>query len=218
MPKPASTALLHDPAAVTVGRTTSPSRSTTLVSMRQANNIHEAVLFAKSIGIPLVAHLTIHWSLTDLGDDPDGFLFAKVREGLSKWLWRHGTELVAAWARERQSGGQSDVVHCHLLFHLPTSFRPGAKLLQVEAAIVRLVRLHAGGILHEKAIDLRVHDNPDGKYLLKGGGSKVWNKFGLRKEHRRLQGFIHGKRCGVTENIGPAARAQNSYLLREGAA
>jgi hypothetical protein len=32
------------------------------------------------------------------------------------------------------------------------------------------------------------------------------NSFRLRKEHRRLQGFIRGKRCGVTENIGEAAR------------
>jgi hypothetical protein len=28
----------------------------------------------------------------------------------------------------------------------------------------------------------------------------------LRKEHRRLQGIIHGKRSGTTENIGSAAR------------
>jgi hypothetical protein len=38
------------------------------------------------------------------------------------------------------------------------------------------------------------------------GGPKVWKKFGLRKEHRRLQGSIHSKRCGVTENIGETAR------------
>jgi hypothetical protein len=58
----------------------------------------------------------------------------------------------------------------------------------------------------DNAIDLRLHDNPDGKYLIKGGGSKVWKRFRLRKEHRRLQGLIVGKRCGVTENLGLAAR------------
>jgi hypothetical protein len=46
----------------------------------------------------------------------------------------------------------------------------------------------------------------DGKYLIKGGGPKVWKRFRLRKEHRRLQGIIHGKRCGTTQNIGSAAR------------
>jgi hypothetical protein len=51
-----------------------------------------------------------------------------------------------------------------------------------------------------------IHDDPDGKYLIKGGGLKVWKLFNLRNEHRRLQGIIHGKRCGTTQNIGPVAR------------
>jgi hypothetical protein len=179
---------------------------TKYITVPQAANIIEALDFAKVIQLRLVAHLTIHWSLTDAGDDPDGNLFAKVREGLHKWLGRHGIVFAAAWSRERQSGGQSDVVHCHLLFHLPVEYRKDAKLLQVEAAITRLVRLHGGAISHEKAIDLRVHENPDGKYLIKGGGPKVWKQFNLRKEHRRLQGIIHGKRCGTTVNLGRAAR------------
>jgi hypothetical protein len=61
--------------------------------------------------------------LTDIGDDPDGKLFAKFREGLSKWIRRHGFDLISVWSRERMSGGQAEVVHCHLLFHLPTEYR-----------------------------------------------------------------------------------------------
>ena len=182
------------------------SRASKYITMRQATNIMEAVNFAKLIDLPLVAHLTIHWSLTDVGDDPDGKLFAKVREGLDKWLHRHGIVFAGAWARERQAGGQSDVVHCHLLFHLPVGIRTGKKLRQVEAAISRLVKRHGRGVTDERAIKLVIHDNPDGKYLIKGGGPKVWKRFRLRKEHRRLQGLICGKRCGVTENIGLAAR------------
>ena len=34
----------------------------------------------------------------------------------------------------------------------------------------------------------------------------MWRKFGVPSCWRKSQGFIHGKRCGVTENIGPAAR------------
>jgi hypothetical protein len=60
------------------------------ISIPQATNIVEAVNFAKSIGLPLVAHLTIHWSGTDAWDDPDGTRFAKVREGLAKVLNRRG--------------------------------------------------------------------------------------------------------------------------------
>jgi hypothetical protein len=166
----------------------------------------EAVRFARSISLPLVAHLTIHWSLTDVGDDPNGALLAKFRDGLDKWLHRHGIALTGVWARERQAGGQSDVVHCHLLFHLPLMFRAGKKLRQVEAAITRLVKRHGRDITDERVIKLVIHDNPDGKYLIKGGGPKVWKRFRLSKEHRRLQGLIFGKRCGTTENIGPATR------------
>ena len=199
-----SAALAH------IGEATEPKkllRASKYISVRQASNIMEAVRFSKSIDLPLVAHLTVHWSLTDIGDDPDGKLFAKMREGLDKWLERRGIVFAGVWARERQCGGQSDVEHCHLLFYLPVEYRSGKRLAQVNGAISRLVGLHGGDILHEKATDLRVHADPDGKYLIKGGGSKVWKHFRLRKEHRRLQGFIHSKRCGTTENIGPAARS-----------
>jgi hypothetical protein len=186
---------------------------TKFITVSQATNIIEAVSFAKLIGLPLVAHLSIHWSLTDVGDDPNGELFARFREGLNKWFNRRGIVFAACWTREREAGGQSDVVHCHLLFHLPVEYRTGKKLLQVEDAISRLVERHGRGILHEKAIDLRVHDNPDGKYLIKGGGRKIWKRFRLRKEHRRFQGIIQGKRCGTTQNIGPAARGSQIAKL-----
>jgi hypothetical protein len=58
----------------------------------------------------------------------------------------------------------------------------------------------------ERAIKLAIHDNPDGKYVIKGGGADVWKRFGVSKKDQRSQGLIFGKRCGTTENIGPAAR------------
>jgi len=61
-------------------------RASKRINMRQATNMMEAVAFARYVGLPLVAHLTVHWSLTDAEDDPDGKRFAKVREGLDKWL------------------------------------------------------------------------------------------------------------------------------------
>ena len=56
------------------------------------------------IGLPLVAHLTIHWAYTNVGDDPDGKRFAKVREGVGKWLLRRGIEFAAVWCIERSVG------------------------------------------------------------------------------------------------------------------
>ena len=159
---------------------------TKYITVPQATNIIEAVEFAKLIDLPLVAHLTIHWAYTNVGDDADGKRFAKVREGLAKWLRRHGVVFAAAWCIERMSRGQAEVVHCHLLFHLPVEYRAKRKL-QVEAAIYRLIKRHGRGYWAEEVIDLRLHDNPDGKYLIKGGGRKIWKLFRLRKEHRRLK-------------------------------
>jgi hypothetical protein len=107
------------------------------------------------------------------------------------------------------SGGQAEVVHCHLLFHLPVEYRSGGRLLQVVAAISRLVKRHGRDYWADEVIKLVIHDKPpypDGKYLIKGSGPVVWKRFRLRKEHRRLQGIIHGKRCGTSQNIGRLAR------------
>ena len=45
------------------------------LSFGLATNLIEAVDHARSIGFPLVAHATIHWSGTVAFDDPDGKLF-----------------------------------------------------------------------------------------------------------------------------------------------
>jgi hypothetical protein len=140
------------------------------ITLTQAINIIEAVHFAKSVGLPLVAHLTIHWSLTDVGDDPNGELLAKLREGLRKWFHRRDVAFAAVWVREKPGG---DVEHCHMLFHLPAEHCGGTRLLQLEAAIYRLVKRHGGNYTHERVIKLGIYDKPpypDGKYFLKGGG------------------------------------------------
>jgi hypothetical protein len=191
-------------------------RASKRISMCQAQNMMEAVAFAKLIDLPLVAHLTVHWAFTDIGDDPDGKLFAKFREGLDKWARRHGFPLTGIWARERLSRGQAEVVHCHLLFHLPVQFRSGKGLREAESAIYRLINRHGrhpgekqgDGYWADNVIKLVIHHNPDGKYLIKGGSHEVWERFGVRKKDRGSQGIIHGKRCGTTENIGPSARSR----------
>jgi hypothetical protein len=167
------------------------------ISVLQATNIIEAVKFAKAIGLPLVAHLTIHWSGTVVFDDHGGSRFAKVREGLAKVLLRRGIPTAWAWCRECKA--HTDIVHCHLLFHLPVEYRSGPKLAEMEAHLVRLVDRHGNGILGEFAARLVIWPDPDGLYLIKGGGPLVWRQFPrIRKDWRTSQGIIHGKRCGAS--------------------
>jgi hypothetical protein len=132
---------------------------TSRINLAQVINLKSAVDFAASVGIPLVGHLIVHWVGTDAGDDPNGELFAQVREKLSLWLRRRGVPFAAAWSREKLSGGQAEVEHGHLLFHLPDAWLKGAKLLsvsggveggvellQLEAALSRIVKGCAGAL------------------------------------------------------------------------
>jgi len=92
----------------------------------------------------------------------------------------------------------------------------GVELLQLEAALSRIVKGCAGRLEHY-AVKLKIPTNSgnpgpyngrsyDGLYLLKGGGPEVWKRFRIKKKFREAQGIIHGKRSGTTENIGKAAR------------
>jgi hypothetical protein len=176
--------------------------------MRQAQNMMDGLAFAREIGTPLNAHATIHWVGTKAGDDEDGSRFAQLREGLDKWLKRQGMPggLTAIWVRERRSGGRAEVVHCHMLFHLAHPFLGRRKRLQVERALERLIDRHGRGNYADFTLKLTFPRNPNGLYLLKGGGRDVWDAFGFPKTWREVQGLITGKRCGTTQNIGPAAR------------
>jgi len=208
---------------------------TTHINLPQVINFKSAVDFAASIGTPLVVHGIIHWVGTDAGDDANGELFAQVREMLSLWLRRRGVPFAAVWAREKLSGGQAEVEHAHLLFHLPDAWVKGAKLrsvnggveggvelLQLEAALSRIVSGCAGWLDHY-AVKLKIPTdggNPgpyngrsyDGLYLLEGGGKQAWNLFPrIIKAWRKPQGVIFGKRCGCTQNLGRAARRRAGY-------
>ncbi|MCP4367895.1 MAG: hypothetical protein GY797_07255, partial [Deltaproteobacteria bacterium] len=119
---------------------------TVRIRVEQAIHLKAAVNFAELVAQPLNAHLIIHWVGTDAGDDPNGELFAKVRDGIARWLRRRGIPLAAIWVREKQSGGQAEVEHAHLIFHLPIKWLEGAKLIDKQGGLegcVELLQLEA---------------------------------------------------------------------------
>ena len=172
----------------------------------------EGLSFAQRIGSSLNTHLIIHWGGTLSGDDTDGKLFAKLRYLLDKRFRRKfGIVLTAIWVRERhrnkRTRQQSEVVHSHLLFHLPCRHRG-----QIGKDIEELVALVGNQIVDDRTVELTFPANPDGKYLLKGGTGP----FGTSSDHHSSgAGLITGKRCGVTQNIGPAARRDPNYGVRQ---
>jgi hypothetical protein len=185
-----------------------PRKPTKRISLRQARCLMEGLSFARDRGTPLNAHLIVHWGGTVAGDDPDGRLFAKLRYLLEKRFRRKfGLELTAIWVRERhrnkRTRQQSEVVHSHILFHLPPRYR-----LKARRDVEELVTLVAKQIIDDRTIELTFPANPDGKYLVKGGTRAVWEEFRspLKWRSELGEGLIEGKRCGVTQNLGPAAR------------
>ena len=93
-----------------------------------------------------------------------------------------------------------------MLLHLAHPFIRGRRRIEVERALERLIDRHGEGDYLDCTLQLTFPSNANGVYLVKVGGPEVWRKFGVPSCWRKRQGFICGKRCGVTENIGPAAR------------
>jgi hypothetical protein len=86
----------------------------------------------------------------------------------ARWLRRRGLRFAGVCCREKKAGGQAEVEHGHLIFHLPADWLKGAKLvgresrlegsaelLQVDAILNRLVAQYAGRPL-EWSVRLKV--------------------------------------------------------------
>ena len=81
-----------------------------------------------------------------------------------------------------------------MLFQLAHPFLGRKKRLQVERALERLIDRHGRGKWGDFTLKLTFPRNPNGLYLLKGGGPDVWQSFGVPTPWRRRQGVIVGKR------------------------
>jgi hypothetical protein len=107
---------------------------------------------------------------------------------------------------------------CALLL-LPAQALAGAKE-KVVRELEQLIDRHGHGICIDCTLKLTFPSSPNGVYLVKGGGTDVWRRFGVPHCWRKPQGLIFGKRCGTTENIGVAARKrwkQSEEAKREAA-
>ena len=172
----------------------------------------EGLYFAREVRTSLNTHLIIHWGGTLAGDDSAGNLFANFRYLLDKRFRRKfGIPLTGIWVRERHRNmhtrKQSEVCHSHLLLHVPSKLREAAR-----RDVTALITFVAKQILDDRTFEITFPANPDGKYLLKGGTPAVWEEFRLPDKWRsRLgEGSIDGKRCGITQNVGPAVRQRRS--------
>lgn len=183
------------------------------ITGRQARELHAAAAFASEVGRPLVYRIHINWNRTALGDDATGAAGAAFRQRLARWLRdpeQDGGPLHAIYVRERPSL-PAPKPNDHLHLHLPR--RLFAPLVRAAPALLPAAAhpFEPEAIVVDDAIG-RTERARDGAltYLLKGiapGAARHINigAFAIRPEP---QGRVQGKRVGVTETLGPAARAR----------
>lgn len=188
------------------------------ISGRQARELLEADAFAGAIGRPLLYRIHLNWNRTDLEDDVDGSVAAAYRARIARWL-RHPDRgqhtLHAIYVRERPVGASAKP-NDHIHLHVP------ANLAERLPAVAADLLPQAAFPLGRKAIvvDQIGWTTParDGAlaYLLKStapGAARLMESEGLLAIRPQPQGRVHGKRCGVTENLSRAARERHRIPL-----
>lgn len=169
---------------------------------QQAREIRQAWEFAEWLDRQLTACIDINWTRTSAGDDHDGHLLRAVLKDLRGWLAGRRLDLYAIWFRENpeRKGPNS-----HVMLHLP------------EGQLLRDLKHYGSALLPHGCQDCdgrAVYIHPAGStrharasrflYLSKGvRPGRIAESLGIRPQG---QGRVFGKRCGTTENLGPAAR------------
>jgi hypothetical protein len=134
---------------------------------------------------------------------------------MGKAIRRHGGATAWVWVHE---GGKDKGGHCHLLAHVPPDLVAIISRLQMGWLRRITGKAYRARVIASRPIGGRLGletGNPDLHahnlaaallYVLKGADSEAAPAFNLQ----RLEpgGLIIGKRCGVSQNIGPKARKE----------
>jgi len=187
------------------------------LSVEQVGQLTNAAAFAASLGSPLNAQLTFVWPLVPgftAGDLPR--LQHELLRRFGQWLRRRGVVPRFVWVRERVRGRG---LHLHVQTSLPQELVEAAEAFLTAAGgfvdipppdAIKGVMISWGSGSHGAWAGLL-------KYLAKGLDHRdfVYGPHGttinlgvlLGVQHRGMQGLIAMKRSGVSQNIGPKARA-----------
>ena len=185
------------------------ARTTEWLNRRQATGFMAAHRFAEASGRPLNLCVTLNLSHTACDSTRASELFERIRDNhFTRWL-RYQSEKarkqhragfgppVYTWVIEAKDG----YPHVHWNLHLHPSLQREFPqkvekwLEKVAGEIVKPL-----GAVHSMKI---THSNGMAKYCMKGIDPYQAKAKFIRPE---AQGTVVGKRCGVSESLGPAAR------------
>jgi hypothetical protein len=190
-------------------------RESHALTSAQLGNLIAATAYADVIGLPFTRMITIHWQSAGIALSRIAWANGRFLDLLSKTLARQGHSMAAIWVQE---GGPNKGGHCHILAHVPASTIKVISRLQrrwlhsitgqrYRARVIKSKPI--GGRLGIERTNRELYRENLGAalaYVVKGADSGAARTFKLPRLEN--SGRCIGKRCGVTQNIGPATRGK----------
>ena len=187
------------------------SRRTIALSDADARKVLDASNHAELIGVPFNVFKTIHWERAGVSDDlaaTGAFL-----KHAGDWTRLRGGRLAWVWTRET-GPGKGD--HVHILLHLDPDLARDFSRRQRGWLKACGARWRKGVVLSrtigrslQHALtggeDYRVNLVEALDYILKGADRDARERLGIKRAEPG--GVVIGKRSGISQNLGPAARA-----------
>lgn len=176
----------------------------------QCEKLVAAALHAERIGLAFNRHWTVHSEKAGIQPHDGQAFVGRLLRSASREAKRAGGQVAAIWVRENGDGKGE---HVHVLMHLPPGLDLRNKTRRWIVAAggtyrrnVSYVRQIGGPLKRFDPTSEHYQANADAVigYLLKGADEAAASAFGLSDWGQF--GWIIGKRCGATENIGKAAR------------
>lgn len=203
----------HDPAFSPLpgrgGARNRADRVTTALSERDAGKLLEANARALQIGLPFNRFITVHWESAGLADGLKAT--GRLLKLMGDWLRTRGRQVAFTWVREN---GHGKGAHVHILIHLPPDLLDAFNRRQ-RGWLKACGALWRGGVLKTRSIGRTYQQALGGgpdylanlaetvDYVLKSADHRARERFGVRRCEDG--GTVVGKRCGVSQNLGPAA-------------
>lgn len=195
------------------GARNSAFRETLALTAEQVAGLKAATVQASVLGLPFTRMISVHWQAAGVSLDGMTAATGRYLDLLAKAIRRHGFRTAWLWVHENGDGKGG---HCHVLAHVPPSLIRRVTVLQKSWLKAITGRAYKRGVVCSRPIGGRVGletGNPalhavnlDSalSYVLKGADNTAAKQEKLTR--REPGGRIIGKRCGVSQNIGPKAR------------
>ena len=190
-------------------------RRSTALRLSEVRNILAAADFAEQQQWALNRHTTIHFEAAGIGDPVAALRqYTKLARD---WLRTQGAQFAYVWVRE---SGDAKGEHAHLLMHIPAHLigpfarreRGWRKRIHAKRALGAFHSTPVGrSYSHAEAgtqfgQSYRDHLAEIVGYLVKGAEPRAVEALSLGRV--QFGGELWGKRTGMSENIGRAARAR----------